>query len=67
MAPADKRIPVTEETWKELGELKGAGETYDDLLSRLVERERKRQLAEKVREAREDGDFVEVDWGDDDQ
>ena len=33
MSNATKRIPVTEERWEELNELKGAGETYDELLA----------------------------------
>lgn len=53
MSKADKRIPVTEERWKELNELKAAGETYDDLLEELIQERKRRQLAEKVREVRE--------------
>lgn len=34
---ADKRIPVTEETWEDLGDLKGAGQTYDELIGELIE------------------------------
>lgn len=34
---ADKRIPVTESTWEMLGEMKGAGETYDELIGELIE------------------------------
>ena len=50
---ADKRIPVTEERWKELHDLKGPGETYDELLAALVQEYRENQLAERAREVRE--------------
>lgn len=58
---ADKRIPVSEERWEELGEMKAAGQTYDDLLHELIEEYKEHRLAEMVREKREEGDFVEVD------
>jgi predicted CopG family antitoxin len=41
---ADKRIPVTEETRKELHELKEPGETYDDLLKELAQQRRRQDL-----------------------
>ncbi len=34
--PALKRLPVSEKIWKELGAMKGAGQTYDDLLGELI-------------------------------
>ncbi|MEF8843096.1 MAG: hypothetical protein V5A62_15975 [Haloarculaceae archaeon] len=53
MSNANKRIPVTEERWKELNELKGAGETYDDLLGDLIQEHQRRRLAERAKEVRE--------------
>jgi predicted CopG family antitoxin len=53
MSNASKRIPVTEERWKELNELKGAGETYDDLLGELIQEHQRRQLAERATAVRE--------------
>ncbi|WP_459193643.1 hypothetical protein [Halosimplex sp. J119] len=53
MSNASKRIPVTEERWKELNELKEAGETYDDLLGELIQEHQRRQLAERAKEVRE--------------
>jgi len=53
MSNANKRIPVTEERWKELNELKGAGETYDDLLRELIQEHQRRRLAERATEVRE--------------
>ena len=53
MSRADKRIPVTEERWAELNELKKAGQTYDDLLEELIQEHQRRQLAERTRNVRE--------------
>jgi predicted CopG family antitoxin len=53
MSRAEKRIPVTEERWKELNELKEAGQTYDDLLEELLQEHNRRQLAERTRTVRE--------------
>lgn len=53
MSHANKRIPVTEERWNELNELKEAGQTYDELLEELVREHNRRQLADRVRAVRE--------------
>lgn len=53
MSNATKRIPVTEERWKELNELKEAGKTYDDLLAELIQEHQRHKLAERTREVRE--------------
>jgi predicted CopG family antitoxin len=53
MSNATKRIPVTEERWKELNELKQAGETYDDLLGELIQEHQRRQLVERAKEVRD--------------
>ena len=58
---ADKRIPVSEERWRELGDLKRAGQTYDDLLDDLIQEHKNHHLAQMVREKREKDEFVEVD------
>ncbi|WP_074796176.1 hypothetical protein [Haloferax larsenii] len=47
---ADKRIPVTEETRKELHELKEPGQTYDDLLKELAQQRRRDDLEMRFRE-----------------
>ena len=49
---ADKRIPVTEERWTELHELKQPGQTYDQLLEQLIKEHNRRELAERARNAR---------------
>lgn len=59
MARASKRIPVHEETFEELGEIKGAGETWDDVIQELLEtrwRENRRELLERT----DDDDYVEI-------
>jgi predicted CopG family antitoxin len=50
---ADKRIPVTEETRKELHELKEPGQTYDDLLQELVQQRRRQELQRRFQELEE--------------
>ena len=53
MSKASKRIPVTEKRWRELNDLKGAGQTYDTLLEELIQNYQRRQLADRAREVRE--------------
>jgi predicted CopG family antitoxin len=57
-----KRIPVSEPIWKKLGEMKGAGQTYDDLLENLIERSKKAQLEEDVKrwESCPDSEYVSL-------
>jgi predicted CopG family antitoxin len=50
---ADKRIPVTEETRKELHELKEPGQTYDDLLRQLAQQRRRQNLEERFHQLEE--------------
>jgi predicted CopG family antitoxin len=50
---ADKRIPVSEETRKELHELKEPGETYDDLLQELAQQRRRQELEQRFQELEE--------------
>jgi len=60
MAKATKRIPVREDTFEELGELKGAGETWDDVLQGLIEAqqlENRRELLDRT----DDDEFVPLD------
>lgn len=58
---ADKRIPVREETWKKLGELKEAGKTYDDLLEELMEEHKKHSLFKRLEEIEEESEFVPLE------
>ena len=50
---ADKRIPVTEETRKELHELKEPGQTYDDLLKELAQQRRRQDLEQRFQKLEE--------------
>ncbi|USZ67188.1 hypothetical protein NGM10_10640 [Halorussus salilacus] len=50
---ADKRIPTTEETWRQLHALKEPGQTFDELLAELIQEHRERRLAERAREVRD--------------
>ncbi len=58
---ATKRVPVTEKVWQELGRLKKAGQTYDELLAELVEEHKKVHLFKEMRLIEERGDFVELE------
>lgn len=59
---AVKRIPVSEPIWRELGEMKGAGQTYDDLLEEMIDRVKKARLEEDVKrwENTPDSEYVSL-------
>lgn len=61
MANATKRIPVTEDRWQELHELKGPGQTYDDLLAEIVEEYKKARLFEEMNRIEEESEFTPLD------
>jgi predicted CopG family antitoxin len=46
---AVKRIPVTEPVWKDLAEMRSAGQTYTDLLEEMIRDRKKRRLEEDAR------------------
>ena len=48
----DKRIPVSRTRWKELGQLKQAGQTYDELLKEMIQAYNLRELAAKAAAAK---------------
>lgn len=58
---ATKRIPVTEERWRELSELKEAGQTYDELLSDMIEVLKRERLFKDMREKIERQEFVPLE------
>jgi hypothetical protein len=60
--PAIKRIPVSETVWKMPGEMKGAGQTYDDILLDVIERAKKSHLEEDVKiwESGPDSEYVSL-------
>lgn len=43
------RIPVTEQVWKDLAEMRAAGQTYSDLIAEMIEDRKRRRLEEDVR------------------
>lgn len=61
MSNATKRIPVTEERWEELHELKEPGQTFDELIESLVEDRKKAQLFRDMNSIREDSEFVPLE------
>jgi predicted CopG family antitoxin len=58
-----KRIPVSVEIWKRLGKEKEAGETYDDLLSDLLQARNRLRLMQKMKRVEEadSEDLVDLD------
>ncbi|MCJ7479227.1 MAG: hypothetical protein MUP63_03575 [Candidatus Nanohaloarchaeota archaeon QJJ-7] len=59
MGGATKRIPVSEETWKELGKEKEPGQTWDELLKDLNIEAEKAKLVETAHKM-EDGEIEGV-------
>jgi hypothetical protein len=49
---ATKRIPVSPDTWRHLGQMKGAGQSYDALLQEMILAYNRQLLAEMARGAR---------------
>jgi predicted CopG family antitoxin len=58
-----KRIPVSVEIWKRLGKEKEAGETYDDLISKLLQAHNRLKLMKKMKKVEEaqSEDLVDLD------
>jgi predicted CopG family antitoxin len=61
MSASEKRIPLSEERWKELGEMKGAGQTWDDLLAELIEYRKKAKMFEMIDRRNEQDEWVPLD------
>ena len=49
---------MSEPVWKDLAELRRAGQTYDDILTEMIELQKKQRLADDIRRSREEGDFI---------
>lgn len=60
MAQAEKRIPIHEETFEDLGHFKGAGETWDDVINDLI-RARQMENRRRLLERTEDDEYVPLD------
>jgi len=54
---AIKTIPVTKKTWQEISDLKQPGQTFDELLSRMAEREKMHRLANDLKRIEEEEEF----------
>ena len=57
---ATKRIPVSEKIWVELSYLKRPGETFDQLLTEMIDREKKARLVKHLKKIADEGEFVEM-------
>ena len=53
-----KRIQVSERVWKELAEMRSAGQTYNELLVEMIELRKKRRLLEDIGHSMQEDDFV---------
>jgi hypothetical protein len=60
--PATSRIPVTRAVWGELAGLKRPGETFDHLLSDMIEREKENRFFEDMDRIEKRGKFVAMEW-----
>lgn len=57
---AIKRVALTEPVWSELSNLRRPGETFSQLLSKMIEREKKARLIAHLKQIADEGDFVEL-------
>jgi len=57
---AVKRIPVAEPVWKELSEMRSAGQTYTELLEEMMEARKKERLVSDMKRIEEEGTFVSL-------
>ena len=56
-----KRIPVKEPTWVSLYDLKEAGQSYDELLAGMIQRERDYREWKMITVIEKSGEFVAFD------
>jgi predicted CopG family antitoxin len=56
-----ENIPVSEETYNQILDLRHPGETLDETLARLVEKVKKQRLTDDVEEVMARNEFVELD------
>ncbi len=57
-----KRIPVTEDTWQALGELKEPHQTYDELLQDMIDAFHARRLTQDITGARERAKYKNLEF-----
>ncbi len=53
-------IPVSKQIWEDLSSLKAPGETFDQLLERMIEAEKERRFFEDMERIEKRGKFVEL-------
>jgi hypothetical protein len=57
---ATKRVAVTEPVWAELSVLRKPGETFNQLIAEMIEREKKARFIEHLKQIADEGDYVEL-------
>jgi len=57
---ATKRISVSPEIWEELRGLKEVGQTFGELIRKMIEREKKARLLTDMKKIEETAEFVEI-------
>jgi predicted CopG family antitoxin len=57
---ANKRIPVTEQIWESLAELKKHGQTYDQLLAEMIALKQERDFLAHIEEIEKHGEFISL-------
>ena len=49
---------MSEPVWKELAELRRAGQTYDNILTEMIDLQKKQRLADDIRQSLEEDDLI---------
>ena len=57
---ANKRIPVTEEIWESLADMKKHGQTYDQLLAEMIALKQERDFLAHIEDIEKHGEFVSL-------
>jgi len=57
---ANKRIPVTDEIWQILSNMKRPGQTYDSLLAEMIEIKQERDFLAHIEEIEKTAQFVSL-------
>jgi len=57
---ANKRIPVTDEIWQTLSNLKRPGQTYDSLLAEMIEIKQERDFLAHIEQIEKTAQFVSL-------
>ena len=57
---AIKRIPLSPEIWEELSRLKEQGQTFNELIEKMIEGEKKLRLLKDMKRIEETAEFEEI-------